>query len=275
MIRMTGALCVLVLAAAPALAQEAIGYVAAIEGSAQLTRAQATRELLLGEMVFRGDRILAEAPASVRVDTRGGSVTICGRGMSANDCRRSFDSGAPILPAGSWWSRGVTMVSWFRSSPSNLVTRGSDPPLLLIGRNKPQKLAAGNRALSLVWVQGEGPFEVRLSGSGRLLSRQTSAGRSIRLPDAALAPGVASITIIDKENRSTTVAFTVVVAPAIPNMAASAVNRDHQALLEAAWLASHEDGAWLFEAYQRLQPAADKVQAAATMQRALAAGDRP
>jgi hypothetical protein len=275
--RMTAAFYALVLAAAttPALAQEAIGYVAAIDGAAQITRAQQTRELLLGETIFRGDRISAEAPASVRVDTRGGSVTVCGRGVPASDCRRNFDSGGPILPAGSWWSRGVTMVSWFRSNPSNLITRGPYPPVLLLGRSKAQKLASGTRKLSVTWAQGEEPFEVRLSAGGRVLARQKTAERSITLPEVALAPGAATIAIVDKENRTTTVEFAVTVAPPVPSMTASAVNREHQVLLEAAWLASHDDGAWLFEAYQRLQLAADKVPAAAMMQRALAAGDRP
>ena len=106
---------------ASSLADDAIGYVAGLEGTAKVTRAGTTRELLLGETIFRDDSVFADAPASVRIDTRGGSIAICGRGRSAGDCRRTFDQGLPIAPAGSWWARGVAMVSSFRSTPTNLA----------------------------------------------------------------------------------------------------------------------------------------------------------
>jgi hypothetical protein len=269
------ALFMTVASGASSLADDAIGYVAGLEGTAKVTRAGATRELLLGETIFRDDSVFADAPASVRIDTRGGTIAICGRGRSAGDCRRTFDQGLPVAPTGGWWARGVAMVSSFRSTPTNLVTRGSDMPALLLGRNKAQKIVAGDRVIALVWVQGEAPFEIRLSVRGRIIAQQASADRAITLP-VSLPAGPASLTIADKDGRSATVGFTAVSAPPpIPDMAASAVNGEHRALLEAGWLASHENGAWLLEAFQRLQPIAQANPAAATLQRALASGDRP
>jgi hypothetical protein len=259
-----------------ATANEAVGYIAVLSGDAEVVRGTIRKKLSLGEIVYRGDVIATVPPSAVAVDTRGGRVDICSKKKDEQDCVRSLSGSGAAVTEGDWLARAVTMMAWFKPSPRNLVARSGEPPRILIGSGRPQKVVGGRRSLTVAWTQGTAPFKLKAVAGGKVLAEIGAAVRTATLPAGALAIGSCDLVISDSEGRSTTLPIEVVGnTPSIPDLNSLAVNPEHRQLLEAAWLADRDNGAWLLEAYQRVGGILEINSASEAMARALASGDRP
>jgi hypothetical protein len=263
-----------------ALAADSIGYVATLTGVAELTRGSAPpRGLLLGETILRGDRIKTARPNIVRVDTRQGRIEICGPSEIGNSCDHLFDSGQPIFIA-DWWRRARDIIAWRGAHPTNLVVRSSPetrvpPPRILIGNGKPQNVAFGKRPLTVVWFDGMSPFTVLFKSGEMIVSRMDTEIRTITLVDIPRG-AVSQVEVRDKNGERAVITLHAVSRiPQAPKLNLFAVDADHAALLEAAWLATQENGAWLLESFNSLDEISSRLPAAAAMRNGLAAGDVP
>lgn len=278
-VRLVAVSLIILLAGAPlawgAPPDQAIGYVSRIDGVVSLVRNGASRDLRLGENVFVGDVVRAVPPAMARIDTRSGGVTVCAGSRSPAECQWLATAQKGVAVAPDWWNRSSVLAAWNKSTPANLVTRSVSALKLGIALGAPQQLATGKRSIAIPVNDGSPPFRARLMSGDRSVAEVSAQGQIIRFVDVDLPPGPLDLVVVDRINNELRARFVGASTPTFPDMRPSAVDRDHQLLLEAGWLSIQNGDTWRLEAYQRLDSIAHRNEVAAMLGRALAAGQRP
>jgi hypothetical protein len=143
------------------------------------------------------------------------------------------------------------------------VSRGGEPPAMLLLYGDSQRIAAGRRTLALTWSGGTPPFTIRLVGPHtmtRLPDTVTSNDWTARVDSFGYEIGRYQITVRDATGNTVNGRFTVVDVGSLPVPSAeteTAIKSPSTppslaAALDAARLMADVSGSWRFEAYQRV-----------------------
>jgi len=173
-----------------------------------------------------------------------------------------------------WQEHHVHLIS--------VYTRGNqknrDPlrmPLLASSQNK---LLAGKKTLSLSWLDGQPPYQVRvtLQGSKQSWHQSNLSESAVTLVNISLSSGSYLTEISDATGQSVKGTFQVVTdSPILQNEEVKAIQNkslpeNSRRTLLASWLAQHQD--WRLEAYQQVAEIADQFYPALLVKEGLAGG---
>lgn len=191
----------------------------------------------------------------------------------------------PTLPTNLMrWATGW-FTGWHQARQSQVVAvhvRGGRPIFAPPFEGTPGMLQAGTRSVFLTWTGGKPPYEVSLVREGSetpLLSLKGVGQSRVRVDNVTLVPATYILTVEDGaggQDRAKLIVAPVNQVPAPPDeLARSALAPAARTTLLAAWLAAHDDGLWVFEAYQQAALVATPGSAAELLREALERGERP
>lgn len=260
-----------------------VGLVAEIHGPPDAfhwERGGRRQEVTLLAPVYAGDRFAVNndgAQLVLLVSNREQRVTVTHSYVasgpeSANVVKLTLEYLASLIEASGHEQR--------RHSVAAGPVRGSDDVQIPLLAPNLCRLSAGRRRLYLPWTGGQPPFEitiVRESGDPpQTIAHLTGVQERSAEMDVELHPGqyVVAITFPDPIGTVYGARGNFVVvneAPPIPAAAAMELSDTARRFWEAAMLAAADDGAWTWEAYQRLRGDMDGYPAAAALAGRLAA----
>lgn len=143
-------------------------------------------------------------------------------------------------------------------------------------------LVAGTRPLALAWQGGQAPYRVRVRQADAVvpvLAMDLVPESRVRTAPIVLQPGTYVVEIQDSKGSQIGGRVEVLPdsqAPTEPEeLAQTRLSDPMHDTLVAMWLASLDDGAWAFEAYQRVAPVAGSYYPASLLREALEQGERP
>ena len=156
-------------------------------------------------------------------------------------------------------------------------SRGGDaPPTIPAGHEEAPKLAAGERALHILWKDGEPPYRLSLVRADKVLSEiNVSNGFAATLPKQSLPPGNYELVLKDKKGLEKAslrdgawLEHLILVVPTdVPPMPSALANsmlpEEARQLLYADWLVRQGTGEWCLEAIQKVFPYAGDYEPAA------------
>ncbi len=264
----------LLAAEAPADPAQRAGWIDSFDGPAggyALIRAGAPQPLGYLTPVQVGDRLeVRAADGLLRLRLGEGALTQLDQGQSPYSVP---PVGAPPSLWGNlmdWASGWFTQVhaQGFPARPISAFSKGDDDtkPASGLLYSETVGLPAGQGPLALAWRGGTAPFRIALAPAGGGANPAAAAtrleqggipGREYRTPPLDLAPGTYRLTIADAAGRSLVTDLLVLPVAELPAPATGAFPADLplevRATLDAAWLASQEDGwGWRLAAYQRV-----------------------
>ena len=278
--------------------REPVAYIEWYEAPAEYYRVYSQRGGTAAQNVYHlrplyeGDRLIVEQHGVIQISFMGGgSKTLRAESgpitfdVAADGADARFDRRGPAGKGASLVAAVVRVLSPHQEEdqtpPIAVRIRGPgeglDLPLLDHDR---LQVAEGKRNVTLTWLGGEAPFEVRLlEPVTRQPALQVSGLKERRLPpqSVSLSKGGYRIEIKDAEGKMVWGEFDVVDRSAVPRPPVNntAMPPEVRATVDATWLANHDGGVWAFESYLGvvgLAPTYPPAQALATM---LAAGDIP
>lgn len=149
---------------------------------------------------------------------------------------------------------------------------------LLTKATEEQQLVAGNRPLAIVWKGGKPPFTLTLEHAGHAQVLATNLQTQWTRQVVSLSPGKYQLLLQDTQTKEpVTYPFTVVTKLSSFPDDLSPVNlaeTNLRLVTQAAWLASQEEGKWIWEAYQQVVALADNYPPARLVKTALEQGQR-
>lgn len=153
------------------------------------------------------------------------------------------------------------------------------PSITLLAKAKQeQQLVAGERVLYLAWEGGKAPFTLTLEHAGNAQVLATKSQTQWIRQKVSLSLGKYQLLLQDAQTKEAVkYPFTVVTQlPSSPDEL-NPVNLpadNLRSLTQAAWLASQEEGKWIWEAYQQVVALADNYPPARLVKTALEQGQR-
>lgn len=254
-----------------------VAFVEVIEGERdafELWRGEVLLPVAPLAVLHEGDRIAVIGPdAKIRLRLSSGEVRTA----------RSGDDPIVLEPA----PPGATVTgnligwigTWFEVGAEGsqhqvaLVARGMALTAPLLGAAS-AKLVSGSRLFALAWQGGVPPFRVsiRRDDDARALYLVTHGNRITAGP-LELGLGWHLLEIEDAAGGRVSQRLDVVATMPSPPSAIEGISDGPGAVVEAGWLASQPDGAWVLEAYTRL--AIPNDDAARRLARLLEQGIRP
>lgn len=274
-----------ILFASPAAAELApAGYIVAVDlagedAAAKTAVVRVGKELppKLMMPVYSGDVVFVRDPASlVTLEVGGGETIDVGGALSRYNVSGEIPTGDDA------WSLltaiGSVLAGDEDTIPENMVSKGDETslrvPLAVRGANFTVR---SERKLWLAWLGGTGPFTVTVKTETKETSLPTTNVREIQAPVPPEAGERFAIVVRDSSQQMATVRFRLRSGiPELPDTLKKA-SPGHSAstLINAAWLASLDQGAWAVEAAQTLRAQSDKDQAAAALLARLVEGWKP
>ena len=213
----------------------------------------------IGSVVMAGDRVTLPAGASVTVQLADGKTSsFRGPGTFAVPDARPLGKLAAIFQSipdlfddefrmtGTAASRGGENCGQAGSEVKPI-----DVPILVPGA----RIVAGERDLPLAWHGGCPPFVVQvLSGTDRLVHRESIEGWQVRLDDVPLPVGRYSIEIKDVAGRRYEGSLeAVATGPALPADLEGETS-ELGITAQAVWLARQDGGRWRLDSFDLLRP---------------------
>jgi hypothetical protein len=191
----------------------------------------------------------------------------------------------PTLPTNLMrWATGW-FTGWNEARQSQVVAvhvRSGRPIFAPPFEGMSGRLQAGSRSLFLTWTGGKPPYAISLVREGAATPAFSLTGTEqsrIRADNVVLIPGPYILTVEDAaggQDRAKVVVAPANQIPAPPEeLARSALAPAVRKTLFAAWLAAHDEGLWVFEAYQQAALVATPGSAADLLREALERGERP
>lgn len=191
----------------------------------------------------------------------------------------------PTLPTNlmRWATGWFTAWNQARQTPVVAVHVRSGRPIFAPPFDgMPGRLQAGTRSLFLAWTGGKPPYRVSLGRDGTdtpLLSLTGISGSQVRADNVALQPGTYILTVEDAAGGQDRAKVIVAPANQVPvppdELVRSPLAPAARTTLFAAWLAAHDEGVWVFEAYQQASLVATPGSPADLLRDALERGERP
>jgi hypothetical protein len=221
--------------------------------------------------VFPGDTVfIRDAASSIVLDmAKGGRIEVEGAEQRFTVGERGAGEGA--------WEIVTQIAELFsgeegKDAPTNLISKGDKTlrvPMAVHGLNF---IVRDTRPVWIAWRGGKAPYKLALDFAGVQEMLGTQAEREIEFRIPKRAPDRFALLIEDPLGKRVRVAFALRKNP--PEVPGDVARAAAAQAVEAAWLATQDDGAWRIEAARGLreQPS-DK--AAANLLSALADGWRP
>lgn len=225
--------------------------------------------------VFSGDVVFVRDPASrVSLEIGGGETVEVGGTLARYKVSGEIPTGDDA------WSVliaiGGVLAGEEDTIPENMVSKGGSltVPLAVRGSNL---IVKAERKLWLAWQGGTAPYTVTLKTGAKEFSIPATDTREAEIPIPADGVERLAIVIRDSTQQTATIRFRLRdEIPALPDgLKKASPGPSAEMLVNAAWLASIENGAWAVQAAQILHAQADNDQAAAALLARMAAGWKP
>ena len=241
--------------------------------------------------LYAGDRIIVHhATGRIYLNFGGGpSITVCRKKTSPGDCDEASPytvqaarEPGPVASLVHW--AGDWLTGWWAIRPPErereVRIRGPEIEVPLL--DAPQvRLIAGRRVLRLAWQGGTPPYRLVIYRQGvvdPLVVRENIPVPRIKEETFAFEPDEAySLELRDARGISWRKSFRVLRAEALPSPppALDALPGKMRETLLATWLASQEDGAWIWEAYLLVAALPEDYLPATALRDALEYGHHP
>lgn len=191
----------------------------------------------------------------------------------------------PTLPTNLMRWAASWFTPWNRARQNPVVevyVRSGRPILLPPFDGTPGRLQAGTRPLFVAWKGGKPPYRVTLGRDGAdalLVSLTGLSEPRVRTHNVVLASGTYVLVVEGAEGGQDRARVIVVPPGQVPvapdELVRSEIAPAVRSTLFAAWLASRDDGVWVYEAYQQASMVATPGSPADLLRNALERGERP
>lgn len=225
--------------------------------------------------VYSGDVVFVRDPASrVSLEIGGGQTVEIGGTLARYNVSGEIPTGDDA------WSVltaiGGVLAGEEDTIPENMVSKGGSLTVPLAARG-PNLITKAERKLWLAWQGGTAPFTVTLKTGAKEFSIPATDTREAEIPIPADVGERLAVMIRDSTQQIATIRFRLRdEIPALPNgLKKASPGPSAETVVNAAWLASFENGAWAVQAAQMLHAQAGENQAAAALLARMVKGWKP